>query len=66
MLFYMLFMLVMTLGALALLLWNLRRVFNAVIKTIAFNTGGGSPMARLVPNVSFLALFLLLLNATWF
>lgn len=63
---YLLFIVALVLGSVALLLWNIRRIVTALARALAFNTGGGSPMARLVPNVAFLALFLLLLNATWF
>ncbi len=66
MIFYALITVTLVLASIALFLWNLRRVTRAIFSVIAFNTAGSNPMARLVPNVAFLALFLLLINATWF
>jgi hypothetical protein len=66
MIFYVALSLLFTLGMFALVLWNLRKAGRTILQAVAFNVGGGSPMARLVPNVAYLALFLLLLNATWF
>ena len=44
--------------------------FRSALRTFAgilhLNLGGDGPMKRLVPNLAFLGLFLLLINLTWF
>lgn len=66
MVFYILMSLLVAFAMAALFLWNLRQVVRAVLRTVAFNVAGGNAMARLVPNIAYLGLFLLLLHATWF
>lgn len=52
--------------AVAFVFFQFRAAFRAVAGLLALNLGGDGPMQRLIPNLAFFALFLLLLNLTWF
>lgn len=52
--------------AVAFLAWQFRAAFRAIADLLHLNLGGDSPAQRLLPNLAFLGLFLLLINLTWF
>ncbi|MFX0544235.1 hypothetical protein ACEWPL_001660 [Roseovarius sp. S1116L3] len=52
------------LGSLAYMVWSLRRFFKGFRAYLEADTAGGTLTSRLLPNLSFAALFFLLFNHT--
>ncbi len=48
--------------SLSYLFFTMRSGFKTLRDVLQFNIGGGGPMARLVPNVSYLLLFIMFLS----
>ena len=49
-------------ASIAFVFWQIRFYVRSILHLLQFNTAGSSPMQRLVPNVSYFLLFLLLLG----
>lgn len=56
--------LVLALAGILITFWQVKFMARDVLRLVQFNTAGTSPMQRLIPNVSYLLLFLLLLGLT--
>ncbi|MFX0541168.1 hypothetical protein ACEWPM_005485 [Roseovarius sp. S4756] len=52
------------LGSMAYMVWSARRFFKGFRVFLEANIAGGTVTSRLLPNLSFAALFFLLLNQT--
>ncbi len=52
--------------SLCFLAWQFKTTFRAFGEVLHINLAGDGPTKRLFPNLAFFALFLLLINLTWF
>lgn len=53
-------------ASVVLLILNYRHCLRSVTTMLRDNLSGDGPMTRLVPNLAFLGLFVLLIKVTWF
>lgn len=56
--------LIITLAAILITFFQVKIASRELLRLVQFNTAGKGPMQRLIPNVSYLLLFLLLLGLT--